>query len=360
MTSPTVVLAVTGHGFGHAVRTAEVARALRRRSARVVVRSDAPRWLFPEDVEWIPSPGWQLDVGVAQHDGLELDIDATRRLWQTFVAEFDERADAEARLLRSAGADVVLGDIPPLAFAAAARAGRPAFGMTNFTWDWIYAAWPDFEAIVARIRDAYAQADGLLRLPLYGACNAFARITDVPLVARRATRSRAVVRRELGLPLETPVVLMSFGGFAARGLDLASLGRWREYMFVVTPPSVPEVTDLPANVCVLNETPPDYVSLVAACDVVVTKPGYGIVADCLANRVPMLFTDRGPFREYEVLAAALPRLGRARFVAREQLLAGEIGADLDLLLASNTPWTEQPMDGAERVAEHVLDQVTIK
>ena len=359
MTSATVVLAVSGHGFGHAVRCAEVAKALVCRGARVVVRSDAPRWLFSDDVEWMSSPGWPLDIGVAQHDGLELDIDETRRRWHAFEAEFEAHTDAEAQLLQGERADIVLGDIPPLAFAAAARAGLPSFGLTNFTWDWIYAAWPDFEPIVARIREAYAQADALLRLPLCGPCDAFARIEDVPLVTRRATRTRASVRMELGLPVSAPVVLLSFGGFAARGLDVASLGRWREYFFVLAPPSN-ELAASPANVRVLNETPPDYVSLLAACDVVVTKPGYGIVADCLANRVAVLFTDRGPFREYDVLAAALPRLGRARYVPRDRLLAGEIGADLDMLLASDAAWTEQPMNGADRVAERVLDQVTIE
>ena len=354
------MLAVSGHGYGHAVRCAEVASALRRRGARVVVRSDAPTWLFPADVEWIPSPGWPLDIGAVQQGGLELDVDETRRQWQAFAAEFDARAEVEARLLRQARADIVVADIPPLAFAAAARAGVPALGLTNFTWDWIYAAWPDFETIVAGIRAAYAQARGLLRLPLHGPCDAFARIEDVPLVARRARRSRDAVRVLLGLPATAPVVLLSFGAFTARGLDLGSLGRWRNYLFLVTPPSAPDEAGLPANVRILNETPVDYVSLLAACDVVVTKPGYGIVSDCLANRVAVLFTERGPFREYDVLAEALPRLGRARHVSREQLIAGKIGADLDALLASDAAWTEQPLNGADCVAERVLDRVTIE
>ena len=81
MSAPTVVLAVSGHGFGHAVRSAEVALQLVRRGARVLVRTDAPAWLFPGEVEYLPSPGWPLDIGVAQHDGLDLDIDATRRQW---------------------------------------------------------------------------------------------------------------------------------------------------------------------------------------------------------------------------------------------------------------------------------------
>jgi UDP-N-acetylglucosamine:LPS N-acetylglucosamine transferase len=121
-----------------------------------------------------------------------------------------------------------------------------------------------------------------------------------------------------------------------------------------------DVRNAPANVRALNESPRDYVSLLAACDVVVTKPGYGIVADCLANRVAVLFTDRGPFREYDVLAEALQTLGRARYMPRAELLAGHLGPHLDALLDSPVTWTEQRMDGADFVADRVLRGFTIE
>src|SRR5205807_4287799 len=48
MTTPIVALAVSGHGFGHAVRCAEVARVLIDEfGVRTLVRTDAPAWLFP-------------------------------------------------------------------------------------------------------------------------------------------------------------------------------------------------------------------------------------------------------------------------------------------------------------------------
>jgi UDP:flavonoid glycosyltransferase YjiC (YdhE family) len=355
MNGPTIALAVSGHGYGHAVRCAEVARALLARGARVVVRTDAPRWLFPPGAEHLPAQAWPLDIGVEQTDGLELNVDETRRLWRHFARLLDQRAEVEAGILKASGVDIVVGDIPPLAFAAASRAGKPSYALSNFTWDWIYSVWPDFADIVTRIRSEYSAANTFLRLPLHGGCSeAFSHIEDVPLIARRASRGRDEVRRELGLAPEARVVLLSFGGFTARGLNLNALSDWKDYVFVVTPPIAQSANDVPANVVTLNETPPDYVSLLAACDVVITKPGYGIVADCLANRVSVLFTNRGPFREYDVLAAALPRLGRARYVPREALLDGCIGPHLDVLLETTTPWTEQPMNGAEVVAERIV------
>jgi UDP:flavonoid glycosyltransferase YjiC (YdhE family) len=352
-----IALAVSGHGYGHSVRSAEVAKALLRRGVHVIVRTDAPRWLYPHDVEWVENSGWPLDVGVVQRDGLELDIDATRHRWCEFTANWARRVDVEAQLLCDAHVDVVLGDIPPLAFAAAAHAGIPSYGLTNFTWDWIYAAWPNFEHIVAAIRDAYSQADGLFRLPLHGDCGAFRCIEDVPLIARKAARQRDEVRRELCIPSDATTVLLSFGGFTANGVDFAALGDLRDYVFVVAPPL--RVDHPSANVVVVREQPRDYVSLLAACDVVVTKPGYGIVADCLANRVRVLFTDRGPFREYDMLAEGLRHLARARYVPRDELLRAELGPHLVALMQCDSPWTDQAMNGADIVAERLVDRVTI-
>jgi hypothetical protein len=353
-----VALAVSGHGFGHAVRSAEVARALLNIGVRVKVRTDAPAWLFPAQVERLPSPGWPLDIGVAQHDGLDLDVDETRRRWTAFARDFHTRAEVEARLLVEHGVEVLLGDIPPLAFAAASQARIPSAALGNFGWDWIYAVWPDFESIIGRVQAGYRQADVLLRLPLHStdadAFPAFGVVEDVPLIARRAARPRHAVRTEIGLSQDARVVLLSFGGFNARGLDVRALGEWTRYVFVLTPPLSATAAELPQNAVALTENPADYVSLLNACDAVVTKPGYGIVADCVANRVAMLYTDRGPFREYDVLARALPTLCQARYAPREEVLAGQLGPHLDALFESPAHWTDQRLDGASIVAERLL------
>jgi UDP:flavonoid glycosyltransferase YjiC (YdhE family) len=303
-------------------------------------------------------------VGVVQHDGLEFDIETTRQRWTDFAACFEARAEAEARILMDYKVDVLVGDIPPLAFAAAAVARVPSVALGNFTWDWIYDAWPGFEATITRIRHAYSKAEKLLRLPLHAtspeAFAAFEAVEDVPLIARRATQGRNAVRQAIGVDDDAPLVLLSFGGFTATGLKFAELGRWSRYRFLVTPPLASSAVEVPGNVRVLNESPADYVSLLAACDVVITKPGYGIVADCLANRVSVLFTDRGPFREYDVLADCLPKLGRAAHIPRSELLEGRVGPYLDALLESATPWTDQAMDGAEVVARHVLSGAAIE
>ena len=51
-----------------------------------------------------------------------------------------------------------------------------------------------------------------------------------------------------------------------------------------------------------------YEDLVRAADVVVTKPGYGIISEAIANDTALLYTSRGRFVEYDVLVKEMPTL----------------------------------------------------
>jgi L-arabinokinase len=94
-----------------------------------------------------------------------------------------------------------------------------------------------------------------------------------------------------------------------------------------------------------------YEDLVAQADAVITKPGYGIVSDCLANRVPVLYTSRGEFAEYACLVAGLQRFGVSRFIENADLLAGAWREALAGLLGQPRIWEDLPADGAHVAAE---------
>ena len=353
---PDVVVYVSSHGFGHAVRAAELVSALRRRAPglAVVVRTAAPRWMFPPDVRVVER---DLDSGAVQPDSLTVDPGRT-------LARYAARARAEAALieaevaeLRAARPRLIVADVPAAAFAVADRIGVPGVGVANFCWDWIYEPYvraaPAHAPLLGHLRGQYGLADCLLRLPLHGDLSCFRRAVDVPLIARRGAADRAATRRALGLPREGPLVLLSFGGFSYAGLAPERLGELDGYAFVAT--SHEYGSTRTPNLFVLPRVELSYIDLLAACDAVVTKPGYGIVADCLANRVPVLYTPRGNFREEEPLVEGLERLGRAILLPRDALERGELGPYLDRLLSLDRPWAEVRLDGAAVAARHLLE-----
>jgi L-arabinokinase len=359
-----LVAYVSGHGFGHATRTAQVLRAVRARAPQLTlaVVTSAPEELFRSAVAGAFSyRRLECDVGFAQQDALSIDAEETARRFSAFASRWDDTVASEASWLEKAGARAVLGDIPPLAFAAAARAGVPSIGLANFSWDWIYRhaarRAPSLAAAADHCAAAYARATLLLRLPFAGDLTVFPRVEDIPLVARRPRVPRAEARRRLGLDAR-PVVLVSFGGIGLPGFRLEVLGRLAAFQWLVpdaaaAPPGNVQVVDRPR----LEGLGLGYEDVVGAADVVVTKPGYGIVTDAIGAGARLVYTDRGDFPEYPILVEGMKAYLPAAYVTNDDVRAGRLEPALRAVLA--LPLLPPPdLTGAERAAERILDYVS--
>jgi len=189
------------------------------------------------------------------------------------------------------------------------------------------------------------------------------RIIDLPLVARRSNRGRNDVRQALGLPPDDRLVLLSFGGFGLSNFDLGALARLPGWRVVSTGQvgarargggATDEIIELDEHA--LYRAGMRYEDLVAACEAVATKPGYGIIAECAANGAGLLYTSRGHFAEYDVLVEAMPRYVRSRFIPQADFHAGRWAPHLEALVAMQAP-TRPRVDGAEVAAELLVRQV---
>lgn len=347
-----IVFYISGHGFGHASREVEVINqlepALRASgsTASIILRTAADPWLLDRTlrvpVERMPAT---VDTGIVQIDSLHLDEAATFREARAFYAAFDARARDEAGLLRALGARLVVSDIAPLGFEAAHRATIPSLGIGNFTWDWIYEGYPDHAPregmVISTIRVAYRKATRALRLPMHGGFETFPVVEDIPLIARHAARGRDDVRRALGIARDRPAVLASFGAYGVSRMPDGA------------PDCVPAWTVVVSDRTLQAGTAPDgvlgihedalyaqglrYEDLVGAVDAVLTKPGYGIVSECVANGTAMVYTSRGRFAEYDVFVEEMPRYLRCAFISHGDLEAGRWRAALERALAQPAP-----------------------
>ncbi len=348
-----VAFYISGHGLGHATRDIETLHALLARApdARIVVRTSAPAWIFdrtaPPGIDLQPAV---VDAGVVELDDVTVDEAATVREAQRFYATFERRVDDEARVLTALRPDVVVGDIPPLAFAAAARAGVRSLALGNFTWDWIYAGYDamhrDAPDVLPAIRGAYGMATRALRLPFHGGFDAMRSVTvDVPLIARTSTADRADTRRRLGIPDDRPAIVASFDRF---GLDLPRDALARADRFTL----------VDSSFAALDAHRLQYKDLIAAADIVVSKPGYGIASECASNGTALLYTLRTGFREYGLLVDEMPRVLRCRFLPPDDLAAGRWQPAIDALLRQPPPAARPRADGAAVVAQEIVSFAT--
>jgi L-arabinokinase len=357
----TVTFYISGHGYGHASRQIEIINELGRRTPRaeVLIRTSAPRWLFDRTVR-TPFRFFECpcDTGIVQIDSLRLDEEESVRRAGSFYATFEERAAREAAFLHQHRVDLVVSDAPPLACAAAELVGRPSIVISNFTWDWIYSGYRELfdrlaPHVIPTIRQSYSEASEGWRLPMHGGFTDVRNVKDLPWVARHASVPAADVRRRLELPTDRPLALSSFGGYGVRDFDPATLDCGDTWTVVITgreaPPAVaPGVAFVDESA--LYASGLRYEDLVAASDVVVTKPGYGIISECIANDTALLYTSRGHFVEYDVMVREMPRVLRCGYIDQGSLLAGRWRASLDELLHAPHPPDRPATNGAEVAA----------
>jgi L-arabinokinase len=358
----TVVFFISGHGFGHASRQVEIINAFGARvpEARILIRSAVSPALLARtlQVDYELCAG-TCDTGIVQKTSVEHDDEGTIREAIDFYSTFDARAGADAERLAAMDVALVVGDIPPLAFDVAQRLAVPSVAIGNFTWDWIYETHPGMAnaapSLVPLIRRAYRAATHALELPFGGGFDVFASSRRIPLVARRPTRDRSVTRTHFAIPLDRPAVLLSFGGYGMPQLDLANVDA-REWTLVLTDRILSmDAAHLPKNVAYLSEQRFDrtgfrYEDLVAAVDVVMSKPGYGIVSECIAGGTPLLYTSRGIFREYDVFVHEMPQFLRCQFISHSDLFAGRWQAPLETVLNRPAPSNELATNGADVAA----------
>lgn len=352
---------ITPHGFGHAVRSIEVIRHLLvlAPALEIVIVSTLPEFLVHQSLgDSVSIRRKQLDIGLVQRDSIQFDLSATLDRVQSLHDQRDTLVADEIHFLKTQEVQAVVCDIPFLPFAAASQAFIPAIGMGNFTWDWIYQAYASADSrwapLVDWIRESYHKCHLFLQLPMHGDCSACPNIQDVPLVARRAQRKREETLKILGLRLDQKVYLISFGWLDVGETALKRLEEITDTVFLFKHPLSFHFRN---GIC-LDEHPLSYEDVVAAVDGVITKPGYGIVSDCLAHGTPVIYTDRGFFPEYDILVQEMAKHLATVYISSEDLYAGKWEASIEELERRPRVAPTLPCNGAEVCAETILEYLS--
>jgi L-arabinokinase len=176
-------------------------------------------------------------------------------------------------------------------------------------------------------------------------------------VARKATLKRDDLLRKVGLdPADSrPVVLVAMGGWACESWETIEVKGCREFRFMVLG-DVPFTASSPV-VRATGRLGVDYDSpdLVAAADVVLSKPGYGIVSECALHRTPLLAVERQGFLEVPELIRGFSALGPFEDLPRDEFFQGTWEPHLWRLLERPRAWRDVPEDGARVVAGRLAE-----
>lgn len=349
---------ITAHGYGHGTRSCDILRAVREAAPElpIAVVSDLPRDFLSAR---LPGAGWsfrsgRFDVGMAQVDSIRVDVPATLAECRALVARASALQREEEAYLKSSGVRAVVCDIPAIPLAAARACGVPAIAVGNFAWDWIYEAFaasdPGWRPVIDHFQNGYAQCDLLLRLPFAEPMAAFPLKRDIGVPARPGAPRRAEIARCTGADPAKRWVLLSFTSLDWSPDALKRVRALRDWEFFTVRPLAWSGPNLHA----LNRREVAYSDALASCDAVLTKPGFGVLAECAVNDKPMIYVERSDFREYPVLEAAVRRHFRHVHLPADRLYRGELRAALEAIESAPPAREPVPAGGDRAAADAIL------
>jgi hypothetical protein len=366
MSRPSLYIAITNHGFGHAVRAASVAAAIQQLNPEIllILVTTAPRWLLESYIpgDFIHRPR-AFDVGVIQSDSITMDQNATLEKLRHIRAQQNSIIASEVNFIRQNRIGLMLADIPPLATLIAKAAGIPCWMMSNFGWDFIYRAWGgEFIEIADWIGDCFSQCDRLFRLPLHEPMSAFPVIEEMGLTGGTPHYSPEELRRRFNItapPEKT--VLLTFGGLGLQQIPYDNIRQFPDWQFISFDIQTP---DFPNLIKIKNSSSPPLspsplpplrpVDFMPICGRVISKPGYSTFSEALRLDIPIVSLTREGFAESPLLIEGIQNHGYHQIITPFDFFQSNWEF---LHQPLQTPRKSQPLDkgGTEAIARTILN-----
>ncbi len=352
---------ITAHGYGHGTRSCDVLNALRAAApdVSIIVKTDLPSDFMRSRLSsGIDLREGAFDVGLIQKDSIHVDLDASIAAIEKVYDREDKLIAEEIAFMHEENIGVVVSDIPAIPLAAAQQAEIPNLACANFGWDWIYEEFiphdPRWKIYVDKIRQVYEKTDLLLRQPFAEPMAAFPKTIDLTLMAKPGTLRRELIAETTGADPEKLWVLLSFTSLNLDSTALETISKMKEYEFFSVEP-----LKWPASaVHSISRDIVCFADILASSDMVITKPGFGIVSECIANQKPIIYSDRENFKEYPVLVESIERYCRQAFIPNAELYSGKFERALQEIETAGAPPEQMKDGGAELAARHILDRLS--
>jgi hypothetical protein len=352
---------VSAHGYGHGVRSCNIIRAINKLYPQLSVHiiSSLPLSFLSSHIgsDRNAVRADSFDAGMVQLDSIRVDVNASLTQVAQLYSRREELVASELDWLRENRVSAIVVDIPAIPIEAAALLGIPRLAVGNFSWDWIYSEFLErdirWNPIVKIFQEEYAKTDLLLRLPFCDAMSAFPRIEDIPLVASPGKARREEIARFTGSDPNKRWILLSFTTLEWNDEALVNVEKIRDYEFFTILP----LFWARSNIHSLNREQASFSDIIASVDAVVSKPGFGILSDCIVNNKPLIYADRSDFLEYAILETAIRKHLKYVHIPAADLYRGDLRKSLDRIWESPDPESILP-HGGDHIAARRIAQFT--
>jgi len=347
---------ISPHGFGHAARAAGIMAAIHEidSSIQFEIFTKVPSWFFQDSLSG-PFAYHSLltDIGLMQKTPLREDLNKTLQCLKNFLPFDHSQISTLGQLIKGLECELIICDIAPMGILVAKEADIPSVLVENFTWDWIYQEYTDYDVGIKKhivyLRSLFDTADHHVQTEPV-CCYCLADLTTLP-VSRKVRTPAREIRKKLGLPIDSKVVMITMGGIPEQYIFLKELANQRDVHFVI--PGGGQSMEIHDNLVLLpyhsDFFHPD---LINACDGVVGKLGYSTLAEVYYTGIPFGYIPRPSFRESEILAAYVDEKMIGVAIEETEFQVGSWISHIQHLLALPRIQQSGP-NGAEQAARFI-------
>ena len=330
---PHLLVDISSHGYGHVSQTSAVVNELVQLmpELRVTVRTTAPhaflKQRFECDFQHIPQA---FDFGMKMANAVDVQVAESAMAYREFHADWRKKVEHESQAMRQLRPDLLLANVPYLSLAAASAAGVRAAGMCCLNWADIYqhycSADAAFQAVHEQMLEAYRSAEYFLKVQPAMQMPDFTNTRSIAPIARTGRALRCHIASHSNQVEGEKLVLLAMGGMEFRlpvqDWPLLPGVRW------IVPQAWGICRD---DTTTFESLKLDFSDVLASCDAVITKPGYGTFTEAACAGVPVLYLTRHDWPEESCLVQWLQQNAACLEVGREVLLAGELADALQQL-----------------------------
>lgn len=327
---------ITAHGYGHIAQTAPVVNELVHRlpDLRVTVRSAATtaylQQRFTIPFQHIPLA---IDFGMTMFDAVAVDVPRSLANYREYHADWGGKVAQAAHEMRELQPDILFANVPYKSLAAAKVAGIPAVSMCCLNWADIYRHYaPDdteSRAIHGQMLAAYDSAEILLKVSPTMPMESLSRGRTIAPIAQVGVEQRSSALSRCGGQVGDKLVLVAMGGINY-SLPMEKWPRIAGVRWLV-----PQAWNIQRDdTSALEAMGMSFSDLLASCDAVLTKPGYGMFAEAVYVGVPIIYVSRGAWPEQPYLVEWLQQNGVGIEVGQEALEQGAMQSVLDVAFSA--------------------------
>ncbi|RYL86666.1 glycosyltransferase [Sporolactobacillus sp. THM19-2] len=354
---------ISNYGFGHATRSVPIIRELcEQPGIKVIICHSFANEFLSHSLHELTCVG-KVSIRRVTNDigyklkphSLSLDRDRLRIEYNRYISRLPELIQVETQFLKKNHVELVICDIPPVPFKAAHQLSIPSIGLSNFTW---YTAYAQFltEDIRQPFFDCYHHMDYFLALagsrePSWGR-----RGNETFGFFARTPQRETVHRIKAVLNPDGNQTIVFFGlGMKIDVGDLASCKIWDSPNCVFIVSSNTEVDR--SNIYKIPYDDTESQNYIAASDLVISKPGWGTIAEAVSFNKPLILITREIMQEDINTIAYLQKRKRCELVDWKDMSEFQITDELRKKIKEQISKDREKC--SEEVVSSIVDEINL-